>query len=82
MRAHCGLDRLLCDWLSAEGLALQDVDVADLGVENAFVDRELAVRWSLFHQANAKLRLIHRDENLSMAKLAAKSDDDRSTPTV
>ncbi len=65
-------DRLLSDWLAVEGVNVDDVNVADLGVENAFVDRELATRWSHYHLANAKLRLIHLEENLSSAKLEAR----------
>ena len=67
--APATFDRLLADWLAAEGLALQDIKVADLGVENAFANRDLAARWSKFHRDNAKLRVIHPGENLSVARL-------------
>jgi hypothetical protein len=62
-------DRLFSGWLAVEGLALQDIKVADLGIENAFVDRELTRRWSQYHLANAQLRVIHPEENLSIARL-------------
>jgi len=61
-------DRLLSDWLGVERLTPQDVKVADGGVENSFVDRELAARWSRYHLEKAKLRVIHPGENLSMAR--------------
>ncbi len=61
-------DCLLADWLAVERLTLQDIEVADLGLENAFADRELAARWSRYHLENAKLRVIHPVENLSIAK--------------
>ena len=69
--APATFDRLLADWLTAEGLTLQDIEVADLGVENAFTNRDLAARWSKYHLDNAKLRVIHPGENLSVARLNA-----------
>lgn len=58
----------MSDWLAVEKLTVRDINVLDLGVENAFADRELAERWSKYHLANAKLRLIHPGENLSVAR--------------
>lgn len=63
-------DRLLGDWLVQESLNLHDIKIADLGIENAFLDRELADRWSRYHSADAKLRVIHPGENLSIARPA------------
>ena len=61
-------ERLLSDWLKLEGLNVGAVEVSDLGIENAFADRELAARWAKYHERNAILRAIHPHENLSAAK--------------
>ena len=61
-------DRLLSDWLVIEALAIDEVEVADRGIETFFADRALAARWAHFHRTNAKLRLIHPGENLSLPK--------------
>jgi len=62
-------DSIFSDFLLSEGIAYQDVDVADMGIYAVFADKALSKRWQEFHRDRAVLRLIHAHENLSITKV-------------
>jgi hypothetical protein len=54
-------------WLVAGGIATNDIKLEDLGVESRFTDRALAEGWQQYHRENARLRVVHKIVNLSIA---------------
>lgn len=68
-------DSIFSDFLLSEGIAYQDVDVADMGIYAVFADKELSKRWQEFHRDRAVLRLIHAHENLSITKVRQNGSD-------
>jgi hypothetical protein len=61
------LKNLADGWLKRKGIVANDIRLEDLGVEKKFADRTLAEDWQQFHADNAKLRVVLKTVNLSIA---------------
>lgn len=63
--APATFEALFSAWLDNEGTRAPDLRLQDHGTHATFSDRAQADRWSNYHRANARLRLVHAAENLS-----------------
>jgi hypothetical protein len=62
-------EALFAGWLAHEGTQASDLRLQDHGTHATFSDRAQAARWSNYHRARARLRLVHATENLSTLRV-------------
>jgi len=68
-RAPLTFERLVADFLAAEGLTFEAIDLipqADLAYRDELADAQLCERWLAYHLAHAELEIISPTANLSL----------------
>ena len=64
-------DKLVDDWLMLQGITIEGVSITpsrDLQYRREMIDPAQSASWYSFHQANAKLRLLHHETHLHQPK--------------